>query len=183
MPKPEFGASFGVKEAFSGAADFSGMTGSRGLFISEVVHEACVAVEAAGTRAADRQADLVVGQGKPGILGPGRDGADSPGHCRDLALVGVDLTEGGGGSVVGPGRSSSSPISASTISSSRTWAWDTSGAGVSATWDSRVCCELVVMISFFCGSAPRAGRASLAPSGPDPPWGRSASGSPGMAGR
>jgi serpin B len=42
----------GMPVAFSGAADFSGMTGSRGLAISDVVHKAFVAVDEAGTEAA-----------------------------------------------------------------------------------------------------------------------------------
>jgi serpin B len=38
--------------AFSGAADFSGMTGSPDLCISEVLHKAFVSVDEAGTEAA-----------------------------------------------------------------------------------------------------------------------------------
>ncbi|TET13502.1 MAG: serpin family protein, partial [Dehalococcoidia bacterium] len=38
--------------AFSGAADFSGMTGNRDLFISEILHKAFVSVDEAGTEAA-----------------------------------------------------------------------------------------------------------------------------------
>jgi len=61
MPKFEFDASFGLKEAlsalgmpqaFTGDADFSGMTGSQDLFISEVLHEAFVSVDEEGTEAA-----------------------------------------------------------------------------------------------------------------------------------
>ncbi|MDP2873407.1 MAG: serpin family protein, partial [Bacillota bacterium] len=61
MPKWKFESEFslgdilagmGMPIAFSGAADFSGMTGSRDLAISEVVHKAFVAVDEAGTEAA-----------------------------------------------------------------------------------------------------------------------------------
>jgi len=61
MPQFEFDSEFSLKDtladmgmpiAFSGAADFSGMTGNPELFISEVVHKAFVAVDEAGTEAA-----------------------------------------------------------------------------------------------------------------------------------
>ena len=61
MPLFEFESEFGLSEAltalgmetaFSGDADFSGMTGNRDLFISEVVHKAFVSVDEAGTEAA-----------------------------------------------------------------------------------------------------------------------------------
>ncbi len=61
MPKFEFESSFSLKKAltmmgmgvaFSGSADFSGMTGSRDLFIDEVLHKAFVSVDEAGTEAA-----------------------------------------------------------------------------------------------------------------------------------
>jgi serpin B len=61
MPKFEFESGFSLKEAlaamgmpdaFTGAADFSGMTGSRDLFIREVIHQAFVSVDEAGTEAA-----------------------------------------------------------------------------------------------------------------------------------
>jgi len=61
MPKFEFESGFGLKEAlvamgmpdaFTGAADFSGMTGSRDLFIGEVIHQAFVSVDETGTEAA-----------------------------------------------------------------------------------------------------------------------------------
>jgi serpin B len=61
MPKFEFESAFKLKEAlmamgmpvaFTEAADFSGMTGVRDLFISEVVHKAFVSVDEAGTEAA-----------------------------------------------------------------------------------------------------------------------------------
>lgn len=61
MPKFEFTADFslndalsqlGMPVAFTSDADFSGMTGNRDLFISNVVHKAFVAVDEAGTEAA-----------------------------------------------------------------------------------------------------------------------------------
>ena len=61
MPQFEFDSEFSLKDtlaemgmpvAFSGAADFSGMTGESELFISDVVHKAFVAVDEAGTEAA-----------------------------------------------------------------------------------------------------------------------------------
>ena len=61
MPRFEFKASLSLKEilaamgmpvAFSELADFSGMTGNRDLFISDVVHQAFVSVDEAGTEAA-----------------------------------------------------------------------------------------------------------------------------------
>ena len=61
MPRFEFDSEFSLKDtladmgmpiAFSGAADFSGMTGKRELLISDVVHKAFVAVDEAGTEAA-----------------------------------------------------------------------------------------------------------------------------------
>jgi len=61
MPKFEFESSFSLKEAlaamgmpvaFSGGADFSGMTGNRDLFIADVIHKAFVSVDEAGTEAA-----------------------------------------------------------------------------------------------------------------------------------
>ena len=42
----------GVLTAFGGGADFSGMTGTRDLFISEVIHQAFVDVNEEGTEAA-----------------------------------------------------------------------------------------------------------------------------------
>jgi serpin B len=61
MPKFEFESEFGLGEtlmalgmpvAFSGNADFSGMTGNRDLYIADVVHKAFVSVDEAGTEAA-----------------------------------------------------------------------------------------------------------------------------------
>ncbi|MCX6001281.1 MAG: serpin family protein [Chloroflexi bacterium] len=45
-------ADMGMPIAFSGQADFSGMTGNRDLSISEVVHKAFVSVDESGTEAA-----------------------------------------------------------------------------------------------------------------------------------
>ena len=61
MPKFEFESDFslvntlaamGMPVAFSTAADFSGMTGNRDLFIAEILHKAFVSVDEAGTEAA-----------------------------------------------------------------------------------------------------------------------------------
>jgi len=61
MPKFEYESQFslkaaleamGMSEAFSEMADFSGMTGSKDLFIKDVVHKAFVSVDEAGTEAA-----------------------------------------------------------------------------------------------------------------------------------
>jgi serpin B len=61
MPQFEFDSGFSLKDtlagmgmpvAFSSAADFSGMTGKRELFISDVIHKAFVSVDEAGTEAA-----------------------------------------------------------------------------------------------------------------------------------
>ena len=61
MPKFEFESDFSLGEtlaamgmpvAFSGSADFSGMTGNRDLFIADVIHRAFVSVDEAGTEAA-----------------------------------------------------------------------------------------------------------------------------------
>ncbi|RLC69909.1 MAG: serpin family protein [Chloroflexi bacterium] len=68
MPKFEFESGFSLKDtlaamgmadAFTGAADFSGMTGGHDLFISEVVHKAFVSVDEAGTEAAAATAVMV----------------------------------------------------------------------------------------------------------------------------
>jgi serpin B len=61
IPKFEFDSDFSLKDtlasmgmpiAFSGSADFSGMTGSPDLYIDEVLHKAFVSVDEAGTEAA-----------------------------------------------------------------------------------------------------------------------------------
>jgi serpin B len=69
MPKFEFDSDFslgeslsamGMPDAFSSAADFSGMTGERDLSISDVIHQAFVAVDEAGTEAAAATAVVMV---------------------------------------------------------------------------------------------------------------------------
>jgi serpin B len=45
-------AAMGMKTAFSGDADFSGIDGARDLFIQDVIHQAMVAVDEKGTEAA-----------------------------------------------------------------------------------------------------------------------------------
>jgi serpin B len=61
MPRFKFDSDFSLKDtlagmgmpvAFSGDADFSGMTGNRALLISDVIHKAFVSVDEAGTEAA-----------------------------------------------------------------------------------------------------------------------------------
>jgi serpin B len=52
--------------AFSGAADFSGMTGAPDLCISEVLHKAFVSVDEAGTEAAAATAVIVGETAAPG---------------------------------------------------------------------------------------------------------------------
>ena len=47
-------AGMGMPDAFDDGADFSGMTGSRDLWISEIVHKAFVSVDEEGTEAAGR---------------------------------------------------------------------------------------------------------------------------------
>jgi serpin B len=68
MPKFEFESEFSLKDtlaemgmpvAFSGAADFSGMTGNLGLAIADVLHKAFVSLDEAGTEAAAATAVIV----------------------------------------------------------------------------------------------------------------------------
>jgi serpin B len=73
LPKFKFTSAFllgetlkamGMKTAFSGGADFSGMTGGKDLFISEVIHKAFVDVNEEGTEAAAATA-VVMERGRP----------------------------------------------------------------------------------------------------------------------
>jgi serpin B len=68
MPRFEYESQFSLKDtltelgmpvAFTGGADFSGMTGDQELFISEVVHKAYVSVDEEGTEAAAATAVLM----------------------------------------------------------------------------------------------------------------------------
>ncbi|XP_066293784.1 leukocyte elastase inhibitor-like [Branchiostoma lanceolatum] len=69
-------AKMGMTEAFSDAADFSGMSGSKDLFISSVVHKAFVEVNEMGTQAAASTVnDEVMGIGD---WGPSQFVADHP---------------------------------------------------------------------------------------------------------
>jgi serpin B len=74
MPKFEFESEFGLARtlaamgmpiAFSGSADFSGMTGNRDLSIGDVLHKAFVAVDEAGTEAAAATAVVMKLTGVP----------------------------------------------------------------------------------------------------------------------
>jgi serpin B len=74
MPKFEFDSEFsladtlagmGMPIAFSGDADFSGMTGTLNLHISEVIHKAFVSVDEAGTEAAAATAVIMPESGPP----------------------------------------------------------------------------------------------------------------------
>jgi len=87
MPKFEFESDFGLAGtlaamgmpiAFSGGADFSGMTGSRDLFIGEIIHKAFVSVDEAGTEAAAATAVVVVTSGPVGPDEPLRVTVDRP---------------------------------------------------------------------------------------------------------
>jgi serpin B len=75
MPQFEFESDFSLKDtltgmgmpvAFSGAADFSGMTGAPDLFIDEVLHKAFVSVDEAGTEAAAATAVIMKETAMPG---------------------------------------------------------------------------------------------------------------------
>ena len=53
--------SMGMVDAFGRKADFSGMTGTRDLFISKVIHQAFVSVDEEGTEAAAATAVVMKG--------------------------------------------------------------------------------------------------------------------------
>jgi serpin B len=59
-------AEMGMPLAFSSNADFSGMTGTRELFISQVIHQAFVSVDEAGTEAAAATAVMMKLGAAPG---------------------------------------------------------------------------------------------------------------------
>jgi len=59
VPSKEPLKALGMIEAFGGAADLSGMNGTGGLFIQDVVHQAFVAVDENGTEAAAATAVIV----------------------------------------------------------------------------------------------------------------------------
>ena len=76
IPKFEFESDFslekalaamGMPVAFSVNADFSGMTGSRDLFIDDVIHKAFVSVDEAGTEAAAATAVIMKLTATPGM--------------------------------------------------------------------------------------------------------------------
>jgi serpin B len=54
-------AALGIKKAFTNQADFSGMTGSRDLYLSSAIHKAFIAVDEDGTEAAAATGLMVAG--------------------------------------------------------------------------------------------------------------------------
>jgi serpin B len=75
MPKFEFESEFSLRDhlqelgmgnAFYESADFSGMTGSKGLFIDDVLHKAFVLVDETGTEAAAATA-VMMQESEPAI--------------------------------------------------------------------------------------------------------------------
>jgi serpin B len=77
MPRFEFDSDFSLKDtlagmgmpiAFTENADFSGMTGNRELFISDVIHKAFVSVDEKGTEAAAASAVIMTLSAMPSQL-------------------------------------------------------------------------------------------------------------------
>ena len=60
-------AEMGMPDAFGAGADFSGMTGTKELWISKVVHKAFVSVDETGTEAAAATA-VVVRESEPTLV-------------------------------------------------------------------------------------------------------------------
>ncbi|NDJ76169.1 MAG: serpin family protein [Chloroflexi bacterium] len=71
-------AGMGMAVAFGPGASFSGMTGSSGLFISSVIHQATVTVDHKGTEAAAATAVIMGLGGGPGAEDPVRLTLDRP---------------------------------------------------------------------------------------------------------
>jgi serpin B len=74
MPRFKIEGSFGLAEqlkalgmgkAFSSEADFSGIDGTRSLFISDVIHKSWISVDEAGTEAAAATAVIMAGSAGP----------------------------------------------------------------------------------------------------------------------
>jgi serpin B len=71
-------ADMGMASAFGSEADFSGMTGSRDLFISDVIHKAFIAVDEEGTEAAAATAVVMTESAAPIFENPSIMRLDRP---------------------------------------------------------------------------------------------------------
>ena len=71
-------SSMGMHDAFGGAADFSGMTGAKDLYISDVIHKAFVDVNEEGTEAAAATAVVMKRMGIMKVALPPTFRADHP---------------------------------------------------------------------------------------------------------
>jgi serpin B len=72
-------SNLGMASSFSGAADYTRMApASEGIFISEAIHKAFIAVDEAGTEAAAATAVMAKGGGPPRLDGPVAFTADHP---------------------------------------------------------------------------------------------------------